>query len=80
MIVHRRRDADPVDITKTGEGTASLRVGDETVDVPVIFCKTSREDELTILADPASPLVLRLREAGAELERTIEGVLPPLKG
>jgi hypothetical protein len=78
MIVHRRRDADPVTIQKTGEGTLTLLVGDDEVEVPVIHCSTSRDDELTILADETSPLVLRLREAGAELERTIEAVLGPL--
>jgi hypothetical protein len=43
-------------------------------DVPVIHCRTIRDDELTILADPASPLLLRLVEAGAELLRTIDAV------
>jgi len=78
MIVHRRRDAEPVSIKKTGEGTANLRVGGTIVQVPVIHCNTSRDDELTILGDAESPLVLRMREAGAELERTIEAILPPL--
>ncbi len=78
MIVHRRRDAEPVAIRKTGEGTTTLRVGDDEVEVPVIYCETSRDDQLTILADEKSPLVLRMRETGAELERTVEAVLGPL--
>lgn len=80
MIIHRRRDAEPVTIRKTGEGTTSLRVAGRDVDVPVVYCETSREDKLTILNDGASPLVLRLREAGAELERTIERILDPIDG
>jgi len=78
MIVHRRRDVEPVTVRRTGEGTTTLRVGDEDVEVAVVYCETDRKDELTILADETSPLVLRMREAGAELERRIEAVLGPL--
>ena len=79
MIIHRRRDAEPVSIKKTGEGAIKLRVGNDDVEVAVIYGKTSRDDELTILNDAKSPLVLRMRESGAELERTIEAILPPLE-
>ena len=79
VVIHRRRDAEPVSLQKTGEGVVQLRVADADVEVPVIHCKSGKDDELTILADPSSPLVLRLHERGSELVRTIESLLPPLQ-
>jgi hypothetical protein len=79
VVVHRRRDAEPVSLTKVGEETLTLRVDDADVEVPVLRCESGKDDELLILADPKSPLVLYLRESGAELVRTIEAVLPPLQ-
>ena len=43
------------------------------VEVPVLHCKSGKDDELTILADRESPLVLRMRESGAELVRSKRG-------
>jgi hypothetical protein len=74
IVVHKRRDPQAVAVDKVGEGVASVMVDGKPTDVPVIHCRTIRDDELTILADPASPLLLRLVEAGAELLRTIDAV------
>ncbi len=78
LVVHMRRDPEPVAIEKTGEDAVPLVVGESEIEVPVVLARTSKADELTILRDVANPLVLRLKEAGAELVRTVERVLPPL--
>lgn len=74
IVVHKRRDPQPVAVDKVGEGVASVVVDGRKTDVPVIHCRTSRDDELVVLADPESPLLLRLVEAGAELVRTIDAI------
>lgn len=77
VTIHKRRDGGPVSIEKVGEDRSFVRVDGRPVDVPVIRCRTSREDDLVILDDPENPLVLRLVETGAELVRTIDAILTP---
>ncbi|MCG3133131.1 MAG: hypothetical protein HMLKMBBP_00224 [Planctomycetes bacterium] len=77
VVIHKRRDAGPVSIEKIGEDRSFVRVDGRPVDVPVIRCRTSREDDLVILDDADNPLVLRLVETGAELVRTIDAILTP---
>jgi hypothetical protein len=74
IVVHKRRDPMPVAVDKVGEGVASVVVDGRPTDLPVIHCRTSRDDELSVLADPDSPLLLRLVEAGAEIVRTIDAI------
>ena len=78
LLVHPRRDQQAIELTVTERGTRSLRVGDSDAEVPVIRARTAEDDELVILDDAENPLVLRLVERGAELERTILSVLPAL--
>lgn len=74
IVVHKRRDVQPVSVEKTGEGRHVVQVDGKPLEVPVILCRTLRDDELTILDDAESPLVLRLVEAGAEIVRTIDAI------
>jgi len=53
---------------------ASVVVDGRPTDLPVIHCRTNRDDELSVLADPQSPLLLRLVEAGADIVRTIDAI------
>jgi len=75
IVVHGRRDAEPIAIEKIGEDTAFLRIDGRPLEVPVLRCRTSQQDDLVILQDETCPLVLRLDEKGAELIRTIDDVL-----
>ena len=75
IIIHLRRDMEPIAIERVGEGTHTLDVQGEPREVPVVLCRTARGDDLVVLDDPESPLVLRLEERGAELIRTIEAIL-----
>ena len=77
VVIHTRRDYEPVELRAVSEGSMPLLVAGERREVPVIECRTTKDDELTVLADPGSPLVLRLREAGAELLRTVGAILEP---
>jgi hypothetical protein len=74
IVVHKRRDEQPISIEKVGEDTSFVRIDGRPLEAPVIRCRTSRDDDLVVLADPESPLVLRLVETGAELVRTIDAV------
>ncbi len=74
VIIHRRRDPEPVALEKIGEDVSVVRVDGRPMEVPVIRCRTSRDDDLIILADEANPLVLRLEESGADLVRTIDDI------
>lgn len=75
VVIHRRRDPDPVAVEKVGEDRSWVRIDGRPFEVPVFRCRTSRDDDLVILNDPESPLVLRLVEAGADLVRTIDAIL-----
>lgn len=75
IVIRRGRDEEPIAVEKIGEDTAFVRVDGRPLSVPVIRCRTSAEDDLVILDDPESPLVLRLDEKGAEIIRTIDDVL-----
>jgi hypothetical protein len=77
LVVHRRRDPEPIAVEKVGEDRSYVRIDGRPYEVPVIRCRTSRDDDLVVLADPESPLVLRLVEAGADLVRTIDAVVSP---
>ena len=77
MIIHRRRDPEPVAVEKVGEDVSFVRIDGRPFEVPVIRARTSRDDDLVILADAENPLVLRLVEAGADLVRTIDAILSP---
>jgi hypothetical protein len=74
IVIHKRRDPQPVSVEKIGEDKSYVRIDGRPLEVPVIRCKTSRDDDLVILNDPASPLLLRLVEMGAELVRTIDAI------
>lgn len=74
VVIHRRRDEMPVEVTLAGRVTHPLCVDGSMVEVPAIRCTTACEDELVVLDDAANPLVLRLVEAGAELLRTVDAV------
>jgi hypothetical protein len=74
IVVHKRRDPMPVAVDKVGEGVTSVVVDGRPTDLPVIHCRTNRDDELSVLADPESPLLLRLVEAGADIVRTIDAI------
>jgi hypothetical protein len=74
MIVHKRRDVEPVSVERIGEDKSYVRVDGRPLEVPVIRCKTSRDDDMIVLDDPTSPLLLRLVESGAEIVRTIDAV------
>lgn len=76
-VIHKRRDLLPVSIEKIGEETFTIQAGGRPVEVPVLRCRSGRDDEMLILDDPESPLVLRLYETGAEIVRTIDAVLSP---
>ena len=78
IVIHARRDIEPAGIEVIEETTHTLRVDGEERDVPALLCLTTQEDELIVLADPAAPLVLSLREAGAELVRTVDEILRPI--
>ncbi len=78
LLLHPRRDPEPVPIKKIGEATVRLPVAGVSREVPVILCESDRDDELTVLADPECPLVLRLHEKGSELLRTVEAILAPI--
>jgi hypothetical protein len=75
IVIHARRDAEPIGIEKIGEDESFLRIDGRPMMVPVIRCQTTQQDDLVILNDPESPLVLRLDEKGAELVRTIDDIL-----
>lgn len=75
IVIHSRRDAEPIGIEKIGEDESYVRVDGRPLPVPVIRCRTTRDDDLVVLRDPESPLVLRLEEHGAELLRTIDDIL-----
>lgn len=77
IVVHRRRDGESVAIEKVGEDTSFVRIDGRPWEVPVIRARTSRDDDLVILADAENPLVLRLVETGAELVRTIDAIHSP---
>lgn len=74
MVVHKRRDPLPVAVEKIGEETYRLRVDGREIEVPVLHCTTSREDDLLILDDAENPLLLRMVETGAEIVRTIDAI------
>jgi len=78
IVVHKRRDVAPIAVEKIGEGVGTLPVDGRAVEVPVIHCRTSCDDELVVLADERNPLLLGLYETGAELVRTIDAIHPPL--
>ncbi|MCE9637693.1 MAG: hypothetical protein K8T90_18490 [Planctomycetes bacterium] len=75
IIIQRRRDPEPIAIEKIGEDRSFVRIDGRPFEVPVFQCRTSRDDDLVILADPESPLVLRLVESGANLVRTIDAIV-----
>ena len=77
VIIHRRRDAEPVAVEKVGDDHSFVRIDGRPWQVPVIRARTSRDDDLVILADPDNPLVLRLSETGAGLVRTIDAIESP---
>lgn len=74
LIVRRERDASPVKLSKVGEDSLRVRTADGPRDVPVVVAETSKEDRLWIVRDEASPLVLKMEEAGADLLRTIDEI------
>ncbi len=74
IVIHKRRDPTPVGIEKVGEETYSVRVDGREVLVPVLHAKTTREDDLLILDDAESPLLLRMVETGADIVRTIDAI------
>jgi hypothetical protein len=74
VVIHRRRDAAPVEVTVVGRVTHALCIDGRMAEVPALRCTTACEDEIVVLDDAANPLVLRLVEAGAELLRTIDAV------
>lgn len=75
IVIQRRRDPEPVSIEKVGEDTSTVRIDGRPLEVPVIRCRTSRDDDMIVLADAESPLVLRLVETGAGLVRTIDAIV-----
>lgn len=74
VVIHRRRDAAPVEVTVAERVTHALCIDGKMTEVPALRCTTACEDEMVVLADAANPLVLKLVEAGAELLRTIDAV------
>ncbi len=74
VVIHRRRDAAPVEVTVKGRVRQALCVDGAMVEVPALHCTTACDDEMVVLDDAANPLVLRLVESGAELLRTIDAV------
>jgi hypothetical protein len=74
IVIHKRRDPQPISIEKIGEDTSFVRVDGRALEVPVIRCRTSKDDDLVVLRDVESPLLLRLVETGAELVRTIDAI------
>jgi len=74
IVVHKRRDPHPIGIEKVGEERRCIRIDGRPLEVPVVLCRTALDDELVVLADPESPLLLRLVETGAELVRTIDEI------
>lgn len=77
LVVARRRDAVPVGIVVVSEEKVSLRVDGAPREVPVLRCLTSRDDEIDVLDDAESPLVLRISETGIDLVRAVDDVLGP---
>jgi hypothetical protein len=77
IVIHRRRDMAPVAIEKVGDDTSFVRMDGKPYEVPVMRARTSRDDDLVILADPDNPMVLRLVETGADLVRTIDEIHSP---
>jgi hypothetical protein len=75
IVIHVRRDPEPIGIETVGEDVSFLRLDGRPMEVPVIRCRTSQQDDLVVLDDAECPLVLRLDERGAELMRTIDDVL-----
>lgn len=75
IVIHVRRDPEPIGIETVGEDVSFLRIDGRPMEVPVIRCRTSQQDDLIVLNDEDCPLVLRLDERGAELMRTIDDVL-----
>jgi hypothetical protein len=74
VVIHRRRDAAPVEVTVAGRVMHPLCIDGRMAEVPALRCTTACEDEMVVLDDAANPLVLRLIETGAELLRTIDAV------
>jgi hypothetical protein len=74
IVIHRRRDAAPVEVTVAERVVHPLCVDGTMTEVPALRCVTACEDEMIVLDDAANPLVLRLVEAGAELLRTVDAV------
>lgn len=74
IVVHKRRDPQPVGVERVGSGTYRVKVDGRDVEVPVLHARTVRDDELVVLDDPESPLLLRMVETGAEIVRTIDAV------
>jgi hypothetical protein len=74
LVVHRRRDEGPIVVEKVDAASHSLRIDGKETEVPVLRCRTTRDDEMLVLADSENPLVLRLFESGADLVRTVVSV------
>jgi hypothetical protein len=74
VVIHRRRDEAPIEVTVAGRVVHALCVDGRMAEVPALRCVTACEDEMVVLDDAANPLVLRLVEAGAELLRTVDAV------
>jgi hypothetical protein len=74
IVIRWEREEKPIAIRKTGEDVVELTKYGETARVPVLVAETEKEDRLWIVADPVSPLVLRMEEKGADLLRQVEEV------
>ena len=74
LVVRWGREDEPIPVRRTGEETLAIAVDDGELDAPVLVAETAKDDRLWILADPESPLVLKMEEAGADLLRSIDGV------
>lgn len=77
LTLARRRDAVPIGVEVVSRARRAVRVEGCHVEVPVLECLTSRDDELVVLDDAENPLVLRLLETGVDLVRTVDEVLGP---
>lgn len=74
VVIHRRRDAAPIEVTVVERVVHPLQVDGRMCEFPALRCTTACEDEMVVLDDAENPLVLRLVEAGAELLRTVDAV------